>query len=145
MSFRRFLDPLTESRWSDRLTRIFGSFLDNLRGALNYLAYQAACRALILDPTLTDLRPEAVEFPIFRNPADYGKTNRIKKLPDTFRRVFEDVQPSESGYEDLWILHELAREYRHRIVHAVAVFPRGEYHGALGQWRPHNRFRDRPR
>ncbi len=138
-SFHRLVDPRVELKWFDQMSRLLGSYVDNLRAALNYLTYQTALLALREDPSLTDLRPESVEFPIFLNPADYSG-NRIKKLPNKFQGVFRSVQPDNSDFYGLWPLHELARESRHRIVHPVAMVPFKAFHGAIVNGQPTDAF-----
>ncbi len=126
--FRLMVDPATERQRLNPLARLFGTALDHGRATLNYLTYQLAQIALIEDPTL-QLRPEAVEFPIFNDADSFRINNRVKKLPDKYRDRLEEVQPYDGKNQGLWMLHELAREFRHRLIHPMAVFPVGDYHG----------------
>ncbi|MDA8359813.1 MAG: hypothetical protein M0Z95_26735 [Actinomycetota bacterium] len=118
--FCRVVDPATEAEVFDRLSRLFSSYLDSLRAALNYVTYQVA---LLDAPTSPGLKPDTVEFPIFRDPRLFSKKNRIKQFPDEHRALFESVQPYDGEREGLWLLHELARIGRHRLVHPACVFP----------------------
>jgi hypothetical protein len=123
-SWHRFIDADTEAEKFDELSRLLGSFLDHGRAALNYATYQLAHHAIREDPTLKgDLIPESVEFPIFDDPERFKKDNRIKKLPEKYWLAVENVQPYDGSYPGLWLLHELAREFRHRVVHPMAVLP----------------------
>jgi hypothetical protein len=123
-TWHRFIEPATETETFDELARRLGSFLDHTRAALNYATYQLALHALGQDPALQgNLIPEAVEFPIFRAPKVFKTQNRIKKLPQEHRDAIESVQPYDGRPRGLWLLHELAREYRHRIVHPAAIIP----------------------
>jgi hypothetical protein len=123
-SWHRFIAPGVEAEKFTELARLLGSFLDHTRAALNYAAYQLALHALRQDPSLEgSLIPESVEFPIFRDPKLFKSQNRIKKLPQQHRDAIEAVQPYDGRYPGLGMLHELAREYRHRVVHATAILP----------------------
>lgn len=126
--FRCLVDPLTEAQRLNPIARSLGSVFDNARSSLNYLAYQIALLALKEDPSL-DIHPDAVEFPIFNDPEMFRRHNRVKKLSDGLRLRIEAVQPYHGTFPGLWILHELGREYRHRVIHPVAVFPIGDHHG----------------
>ncbi len=116
--FCRLVDPTTEAKAFDRISRLFSSYLDGVQAALNYMTYQVA---LLDKPTRPALKPDAVEFPIFREPVLFRKQNRIKKLSDEHRDLFESVQPYGGQREGLWLLHELARINRHRLIHPVRV------------------------
>jgi hypothetical protein len=123
-SWHRFIDPDEEAAKFEDLARLLGSFLDHGRAALNYAAYQLALKTLQDDEALEgQLRPEAVEFPIFRDPKLFRDKNRIKKLPEHVRRALEDVQPYDGRNPGLWMLHSLAGEFRHRVVHPTAILP----------------------
>jgi hypothetical protein len=123
-TWHRFIEPDMEAEKFMELARLLGTFLDHLRACLNYAAYQLALHALRVDPSLKGkLIPERVEFPIFQDPKLFGKQNKIKELPKQYRRAIESVQPYDGRYPGLWMLHELAREYRHRVVHPTAIIP----------------------
>ncbi len=123
-TWHRFIEPSVEAEKFTQLARRLGSYLDNIRAALNYATYQLALRALRDDPSLAgDLNPESVEYPIFANPDDFRQKNRIKKLPEAYRDAIEAIQPYDGQYPGLWILHELAREFRHRVVHPTGILP----------------------
>lgn len=123
-TWHRFIKPEIEAEKFMELARLLGSFLDHQRAALNYATYQLALHALRVDPSLEgELIPESVEFPIFQDPETFRSKNRIKKLPEKYRLAIESVQPYDGRYPGLWLLHELAREYRHRVVHPTAIIP----------------------
>jgi hypothetical protein len=116
--------PEVEAEKFAELARLLGSFLDHSRAALNYCIYQLALYAIGQEPSLRDkINPESVEFPIFNDPEAFRQKNKVKKLPEEYRLAIEAVQPYEGRYPGLWILHELAREYRHRVVHPAAILP----------------------
>jgi hypothetical protein len=121
-TWHRHITAEVEAEKFAELARLLGSFLDHHRAALNYGAYQLALHALRVDPSLkSKLIPEAVEFPIFEDPEAFRSKNRIKKLPEKYRLAIESVQPYDGRYPGLWVLHELSREYRHRVVHPTAI------------------------
>ena len=70
---RRLIEPADETIWFEEFARLFGSFLDHSRAALNYLAVQLGYRAIRENPSLASdnlpyqqrLRPQGLEFPLF--------------------------------------------------------------------------------
>lgn len=128
--------PEAEARALIELARLLGGFLDHARAALNYATYQVALLAVRENPSLgqtgpngeAPFRPESVEFPIFNSATLYKKQNRLKKLPARYVTPIEAVQPFHGGHDDLWILHELAAQYRHHVVHPAVVWPVHESH-----------------
>lgn len=131
-SFHRLIEPADERAIFAELSRALGSFLDHSRAALNYVAYQLALLALRENPALQgDLNPDSVEYPIFRDPCEFRQKNRIKKLPEKYRDAIETKQPYDRRDQGLWILHELAREFRHRILHPMAIMPNEERYYVL--------------
>ena len=123
-TWHRFIEADVEAEKFKELARLLGSFLDHHRACLNYATYQLAEHAIRVDPSLKgELVPDSVEFPIFQDPKLFRKQNRIKKLPQKYRDAIESVQPYDGRYPGLWMLHELAREYRHRVVHPTAIIP----------------------
>lgn len=131
-TWHRFIEADVEAEKFMELARLLGSFLDHMRAALNYTTYQLALHALRVDPSLKGkLIPEKVEFPIFQDPKVFGDQNKVKKLPEKYRRAIESVQPYEGLYPGLWWLHELAREYRHRVLHPTALIPADDAHRIL--------------
>jgi hypothetical protein len=103
------------------LARLLGSFLDHARAALNYTAYQVALLAVRDDPSLLEspkeggkpFRPDAAEFPIYKWEKLYRTDNRLKRLRSRYTDPIRAVQPYHGGHQALWILHELAAQYRH--------------------------------
>jgi hypothetical protein len=89
-----------------------------MNAAINYLAYQIALEDSITRP---GVHPEAVTFPIFNDRGLYREKNRVKQLSDEPRKRFEEVQPYNGGFDGLWILHELSRVHRHRLLHTIGM------------------------
>jgi hypothetical protein len=134
--FHSRTDPKAELLALTELARLLGAFLDHARAALNYTAYQVALLAVRDDRSLLEppkdggkaFRPESVEFPIYKWEKLYRKDNRLKKLPSRYTDPIEAVQPFHGGSEALWILHELAAQYRHHLVHPAIVWPVADRH-----------------
>jgi len=122
--FHRMIDPTDEAAIFDELARALGAFLDHTRAALNHAAYQLASLAIREDPTLAGtVNPGRIEFPIFTQRAVFNRYNRVKTLPERYRHALEALQPFDGQKQGLWILHVLAQESRHRVVHPVAIWP----------------------
>jgi len=129
--FHSRTDPDAEKRALTELARLLGGFLDHARAALNYTAFQVAWLAVRENPSLAEppasgeavFRPESVEFPIFTSQTLYKRQNRLKKLPAKYTEPIEAVQPYHGGHDVLWVLHELAAQYRHHVVHPAVVWP----------------------
>ncbi len=114
----RMIDPAVEAEIFDRCAQLIGSYLDNVRAALNYLAYSFAVMDAPLNPKL---RPDSVEFPIFRDANMFRKLNRVKQLSQEHLAAIEAVQPYDGQRQGLWLLHELSRVYRHRLIHPTKL------------------------
>jgi hypothetical protein len=127
------LKPEVEAEQLAKGSRLLGGFLDNMRACLNYLTYQLA----LLDnrerpglPRKYAVRPDGIEFPIYLDPDSYRySSSEVKKLPDKYRLPLEAVQPYNGRYPGLRMLHEMAREYRHRLIHPLGLYPFGEHDG----------------
>jgi hypothetical protein len=98
---------------------VIGDCVQNARSALEHLAWQLAY------PEFGGCgpKPGRTAFPICL------KHGEFKKIKDEFGRpvqeAMEKVQPYElgenAGQHPLWILHDLARIDRHRVLHVVAA------------------------
>jgi hypothetical protein len=114
----RRAEPAAEAEILKRVERLLGTYLDHVRAALNCLTYQIALSDVRESPELV---ADVVEFPIFNDPKTFRKYNRVKKLSHENRRRFESVQPYDANFNGLWILHELARVHRHRLLHTLGM------------------------
>jgi len=138
-TFRRLCDPAVEEEALTELAHVLGSFLEHSRAALNYAVYQLALLAIRENPALNDpalpgkdrLRPDTVEYPITRRQEDFSSHNGIRNLPEKYRGVIKAHQPYDGKNQGLRMLNELAREYRHRVVHAAAITPIEDMHHVL--------------
>ena len=81
VSFRRFLDPLTESRWSDRLTRDFRVVPRQSPGRPELPRLSGRLPCPHSRPNIDRPAPEAVEFPIFRRPGRLRENQPDKEAP----------------------------------------------------------------
>lgn len=96
------------------LAVIVGDALHNLRSALDHLVWQL----WIVNGQTPNRR---VEFPIFLRADDYkkGAETRIGGVDPSARDVIEDVQPFKRPKpedHDLWKLHELNNQDKHRLL-----------------------------
>jgi hypothetical protein len=132
VSYHRFISEEEEADAFDNFAHLIGGFLEHHRAALNYVAVEMAKLAIDKDPSLADeslpwsdrLHPTSVEFPIFIKPAKYRSKSKVGKLPQELRSVIESKQPYQgTNYSALWRLQSLAAEFRHRLIHPVAVLP----------------------
>jgi hypothetical protein len=138
-TFRRLCEPSIEQEKRTALALALGSFLDHSRAALNYTVYQLALLAIREEPALVSpdlpkrqqLRPETVEFPIVRKPEHFDSHSGIRNLPEKYRDFLKPKQPYHGEDQRLWKLNELAREYRHRLMHTIAISPVENLHHVL--------------
>lgn len=125
---------VTEQPPADPFGLLIGDCLHNLRSALDLLAY-----ALAGPKPLPQDIAEASEFPIFGDESRSGKSGvgpdlfrdhglaKIASWDPKAKTVIEGLQPYKRGNayrtHPLWILHELDRVNKHRLLHtAVAAF-----------------------
>jgi hypothetical protein len=111
-----------------------GDFLHNLRSCLDLLAYELA---VSYTKPLPKEIAEKSEFPIFGDVDGKGRTGtgttrfrdngctKIQGWDPAAQTIVEELQPYKRGnvYADdpLWVLHELDRINKHRLLHAVAA------------------------
>jgi hypothetical protein len=121
--YRLKIDQPPEAlRWGVQV----GDAIHNLRSALDLLAWQAAGG----DGTA----PSWTEFPIFKDETIYlntgrgGGLNKISGVKDPgYRTLFKECQPwrNPDGHDKdaLWMLHELDRIDKHRVVTPILTVP----------------------
>jgi hypothetical protein len=102
---------------------LIGETLTQLRSALDHLAWQLALLTIPQPPSTT-------EFPIFPDSASYtrDRERKIGALPDTAKAIIDTLQPHTSANpmeHPLWVLHRLANDDKHRLLHIVFGAPRG--------------------
>lgn len=97
------------------LPLVTGDALHNLRSALDHLAWQAH--------EADGGKPDKwTEFPVRKAAAEYKPADLAKKQKFSPRliKLFESVQPYQSGYGMLGVLHELNNFDKHRLLFVTA-------------------------
>jgi len=110
-----------------RLGAILGDFAQNTRNALDHLVWQLAL--------LNGKRPNSkVAFPIWRTAAEATPgeiQKRLGKLSDAHRALIESAQPhhaaNRSGDHILALLAWLSNTDKHRVIHPVNGYMRGDF------------------
>jgi hypothetical protein len=90
-----------------------GDAIHNLRAALDHLV-----RQLVLANTGTPIDgPGGTQFPMSQNAAAYhaALTRKVQGVSPAAQSLLESVQPYQSGYSDLAILHELDIIDKHHL------------------------------
>jgi hypothetical protein len=117
--YRAFHDPIP-----DEISILAGEVAQNLRSALDYLAWQ-------LSLAQSESPPPTTAFPIFADGKLYerDKLRFIGGIDPAIHPVFDSVQPYHAGDEarnqPLWVLHRLANDDEHKIPHVVSSLPSG--------------------
>lgn len=113
------------------LSLIVGDCLTNARAALDYIMYRLVTK--YFEDPLIDLSKDRdrklTSFPLFEAPStDPSSTymNRFTYLPRRMPKaidgtthaidVIKSVQPYNSDYRSLWVLHELVNTDKHRLL-----------------------------
>jgi hypothetical protein len=109
---------------SPNLGLLLGDFAQNLRDALDHLAWQLALLK-------SDTPPLDTEFPIFFEDTPQGQRDiqkRTRGIPDAARDIIKGLQPYHRGdaarNTDLWILHRLANTSKHRLLLVIMEYVR---------------------
>lgn len=122
----------------DPFALLIGDILQNLRSGLDHLAYRLTSRYTIpLPPEIA----EESEFPIFgdvdrKGTAGAGSRlfgiNGLRKIRGTdpsAQAIIESLQPYHRGNDftmhPLWMLHQLSRIDKHRLLHPVVSYSGG--------------------
>jgi hypothetical protein len=94
------------------LVAVAGDIVQNLRSALDHLAYQLA---EVGTPSTTP--SEWVAFPIVRDPKDYeaAKARKVQGMRPEAVKAIDDLKPYKGGNDPLWRLHELNNINKHRF------------------------------
>jgi hypothetical protein len=97
------------------ITVIAGDVMQNLRSALDHLAYEI----LLASPKPDPKDRKKVYFPIFDAAGKYetGKMSKIRCGSDHAIKALDAVEPYKGGKgQQLWILHELNNIDKHRAI-----------------------------
>jgi hypothetical protein len=106
-----------------RLSVLVGDVAHNLRSGLDHLTWQLS---LITTATPYD----RTEFPIYINPGpgngcfDPDGFQKIRDVPSEAQKIIESIQPYHRAVpkdSELWILHQINRTDKHRILLATAA------------------------
>lgn len=100
-----------------RLSAMIGDCLNNLRSALDHVAWQL----VLINNEIPDRR---TEFPIFKDEAPYGSQSpqKIRGIAPEHQAIIEGLQPyraDDPTGEPLWVLHDLAAIDKHQVLHLV--------------------------
>ena len=101
------------------LSSIIGDVLNNLRPALDYVAWQLAVKYLG-DPPLNPAKDKGwICYPIALSASDDGYWNKInrftnRKLPTDAIAEIQSTQPHNRGYEAMGWLRDLVNDDKHR-------------------------------
>lgn len=117
----------------DPLPLIVGDFLHNVRSGLDHLALELAEGH---SPSLSDELAQHSEFPIFGDEDRQGNpgkgkamfrnaSRKIDGVSPPAKTAIELLQPYQRGkdfrLDPLWVLYDLARIDRHRLLHLAVV------------------------
>jgi hypothetical protein len=121
--FRAHIDENPPSHWSV----IVGDVLQNARAALEHLAWQLARKEHGgRGPKECETGfPMLTKDPDSDNGAKRTWQRSVGRIGERAQEEIKKLQPYQRGYEAkrdlLWILHDLARVDRHRVLHVVAA------------------------
>jgi hypothetical protein len=110
-------DPVPED-----IALIAGDVIQNLRSAVDHLAYQLVLAA----GNTPDI---ATSFPIFDTSDKYesGKNGKVKGMDPVAIKAIDAVEPYKGGKGDiLWRLHRLNNIDKHRLIFTCGISP-GEF------------------
>lgn len=95
---------------------VVGEVVQHLRSALDYLLYQ------LLDINGAEVKASHY-FPIANDETHFLKTYRskVKGIGDRAEQVIKDLKPYRGDVDDYWILNELSRIEKHRLLLTVAI------------------------
>ncbi len=122
----------------DPFSLLIGDCLHNMRSCLDLLAYELAIAYTVPLPSNIE---ETSEFPIFGDVDRRGASgagpgmfrdngrHKIRGIDPAAQTVIETLQPYKRGSafntHPLWLLHDLDRINKHRLLHPVIAFSTG--------------------
>ena len=101
-----------------RLSAVIGDVLQNLRNALDHLAYQFVLHPKI-DPGGSKTAEDRIQFPIYVDEASYSD-RRIIGADERAKAIVKALQPFGNEDHPRWLLHELSNIDKHRTLLVVA-------------------------
>jgi hypothetical protein len=101
----------------DCLPLIAGDVIQNLRTALDHLAYQIVCSDTGDNPP----SPDKIYFPIGDDIAKYESNKRrmLEGATDSTINAIDALKPYKGGNDHVWILHRLNNIEKHRLLLTV--------------------------
>jgi hypothetical protein len=96
-----------------------GDILHNLHSALDSLAWQLTIAHYGRE--LTGSEAKSIYFPLSRCPSDFRGWAVLKHVTHGHRRLLQNVQPYQGGYELLSVLADLSRRDKHRAIHPTCL------------------------
>jgi hypothetical protein len=108
------------------LLAVAGDVVQNLRTALDHLAYHLA---QVGNPTVEPSRD--VSFPISRDAETHEsrKAGKVKGMREDAKKAIDALKPYKGGNDALWLLHDLNNTDKHRFLLTV-----GQDHLFTGEW-----------
>ncbi len=103
------------------ISAIAGDVLQNLRSALDHLAYQLVCSGLGREPTEQEAR--AIAFPIARSAQELESLvpGKVKGASQSAMDAIKAAKPCKGRNDALWLIHSLNNIDKHRLLIAVRL------------------------
>lgn len=117
----------------DHLPLLAGDAIQNLRAALDHLAYEIVCSETQTPTSQQPASVKAIYFPIAEDKAKYDKI-KFARLPAVSKEivdVFDSLKPYSGGNDDLWRLHQLSVIEKHRLLLTVGAQAAGIHLGEM--------------
>jgi hypothetical protein len=113
----------------DAICLIAGDALQNLMGALDYLAYQLVCR----DTNDAPPNPRWIYFPIADDKISYDakKRGKMAGASVTTMAAIDGLSPYKGGNDPIWLLYRLNNIEKHRLLLTVGSQAGGIHLGQL--------------
>jgi hypothetical protein len=113
----------------DRIPLIVGDAIQNLRTALDRLAYQLVSNDTGDNPP----SPRYIYFPIAENAARYeaSKSQRLEGAKDETLNAIDALKPYKGGNDSLWALNKLNNIDKHRLLLTAGAQAAGMHLGQL--------------
>jgi hypothetical protein len=101
------------------ISAIAGDALQNLRSALDHLAYRLVCSGLRREPTYREAY--AIAFPIARSAQELETLvpGKVKGASQAAIDAIKAVKPYKGGNDALWLIHSLNNIDKHRVLIAA--------------------------
>jgi hypothetical protein len=113
----------------DAIPLTAGDAIQNLRSALDHLAYQLVCKDTADNPP----QPSRIYFPIADDRAKYDgrKQDKMEGATPATIAAIDALQPYRGGDDALWSIHRLNNIEKHRLLLTVGAQAAGIHLGQL--------------